>query len=88
MTDEEWNRDPRTVALRKEILTLSLEYLERIKGLERQLEQEAGRRRRADETLEGISALVASRVLADQSRQRSARAKVAAAHRKAREAGR
>ena len=83
MTDEEWSRDPRTVATRKEILTLSLEYLERIKGLERQLEQEAGRRRRADEALDEIGALAASRVLAEQSRQRSARAKIAAVRRKA-----
>jgi hypothetical protein len=88
MTDEEWNRDPRTKALRKEVLTLSLEYLKRIEGLERQLERESGARRWADEALEGISALVASRVLAEQARQRSARAKVAAAHRKARGAAR
>ena len=86
MTDEEWNRDPRTVALREEILPMSLEYLERIKGLERRLEQEAGRRRRADEILEGIGALVASRVLAEQSMQRSLRAKIAWTYRKSKEA--
>jgi len=58
MTDEEWNRDPRTIAMRT----------------------------RFNEALEAISALVASRVLAEQSKQRSARAKVAWTPLKAKEA--
>jgi len=49
MTDEEWNRDPRTVAHRKETVAMIHEYLARLEAAERNMARLALKLKAANE---------------------------------------